>query len=109
MVKEGVMSSLLSEIIQWAKSLKYWEQAVLDKVLAGETFTEETYQEFYGYLLEDAGLIKKSDEPRPEFRFLDETMVLEETPIQKSRITKISNLQNINALAKSSLFRSVLS
>jgi hypothetical protein len=94
------MSSLLSDIIRWAKSLKYWEQSILDKILAGEPFTEETYQELYGYLLEDVGLIKKSDEPRPEIRFFDEYQVSEETPPQQSRLTKISNLQNINALAK---------
>lgn len=94
------MSSLLSEILRWAKSLKYWEQATLDKILAGESFTEETYQELYGYLLEDAELIKKSNEPRPEIRFFDENKVSEETPPQQSRLTKISNLQNINALAK---------
>lgn len=94
------MSNLLSEIIRWAKSLKYWEQATLDKILAGKTFTEETYQKLYGYLLEDVGLLKKSDESRPELRFLDETKIPEETPRQQPRITKISNLQNINALAK---------
>jgi hypothetical protein len=94
------MSSLLSEIIRWAKSPKYWEQAILDKILAGEPFTEETYQELYGYLLEDVGLIKNSDGPRPELRFFEETKVPDETPPQQSRLTKISNLQNINALAK---------
>jgi len=94
------MSSLLSGIILWAKSLKYWEQAILDKILAGEPFTEETYQELYGYIQEDVELIKKSDEPRPLLRFFDETKFPEETPPQQSRLTKISNLQNINALAK---------
>ncbi|MFH1943247.1 MAG: AAA family ATPase [bacterium] len=94
------MSIGISEILQWAKSLKYWEKATLDKILAGEPFTEETYQILYQYLLEDEGLIRKSDEPRPKLRFLDETKVSEEEPRQKSRITKIANLQNINALAK---------
>jgi len=94
------MSSLLSDIIRWAKSLKYWEQSILDKILAEELFTEETYQELYRYLLEDAGLDKKSDEPRPELRFFDETNIPEETTPQHSRLTKISNLQNINALTE---------
>ncbi|MBW1698216.1 MAG: hypothetical protein JRK26_15620 [Deltaproteobacteria bacterium] len=49
------MSSLLPEIIRWAKSLKYWEQAILDKILAGESFTEETYQELYKYFLYSVG------------------------------------------------------
>ncbi len=94
------MLDVMSEIIRWARSLKYWEQAVLDKILAGEPFTDETYQELYGYLLEDVGLRTKSDEPRPELSYLDETKVPEKTPIKKSRLAKISNLQNINALTK---------
>ena len=58
------MLDVMSEIIRWAKSLRYWEQATLDKILGGEPFTDETYQELYGYLLEDAGLRKKSGEFR---------------------------------------------
>lgn len=92
------MLSVLSEIIRWAGSLKYWEQATLDKIIAGDPFTDETYQELYQYMLEDEGLIKKSDEPRPELRFFEETKAPEELAPQQSRLTKISNLQNINAL-----------
>ncbi len=94
------MLDVMYEIIQWAKSLKYWEQAILDKILAGEPFTEDTYQEIYGYLLEDVGLSKKSEEPRPELRFFDEAKVPVESRPQQLRLSKISNLQNINALAK---------
>lgn len=93
------MSNVLSEIIRWAKSLKYWEQAILDKILAGETFTEETYQEIYKYLLEDERLIEKSDIERPALRFPDETKIPEERIPQPLKISKISNLQNVNALA----------
>jgi hypothetical protein len=94
------MLDVMSEIIRWAKSLTYWEQATLDKILGGEPFTDETYQELYGYLLEDAGLREKSDDHRPELRYLDGTKVPEKTLPKKLRLTKISNLQNINALAK---------
>jgi hypothetical protein len=94
------MLDIMSEIIRWAKSLKYWELATLDKIFAGELFTDETYQELCGYLLEDSELKKKSDEPRPELQYLDETKVPEKTLTKKMRLTKISNLQNINALAK---------
>lgn len=94
------MLDVMSEIIRWAKSLKYWEQATLNKIFAGDPFTDETYQELYGYLLEDAGLMKKSDEPRPELWHLDETKAPEKSSPKKLRLSKISNLQNINALAK---------
>ena len=94
------MLDVISEIIRWARTLKYWEQLTLDKILGGETFTEETYQEIYTYFLEDVGLQKKPDESRPELKSLDETKIPEETSSKKVRLTKISNLQNINALAK---------
>jgi len=99
-VKEGVMSSLLSEIIRWAKSLKYWEQSILDKTLAGETFSEETYQDIFQYLLEDEGLTYKPDKERPKLRFPAETKKSDETTSQPLRIFKISNLQNVNALVR---------
>jgi len=93
------MSSLLSEIIRWAKSLKYWEQATLDKILAGEAFTDETYRELYQYLLEDEGLIDKSQKERSGLRFSDETKIPEEAAVQPLRLSKIYNLRNVNALA----------
>jgi hypothetical protein len=98
--KEILMLDVMSEIIRWAKTLKYWEQLTLNKILGGEPFTDDTYQELYRYFLEYLGLQKKSDKPRPELKSLDETKVPEETSPKKVRLSKISNLQNINALAK---------
>ena len=94
------MLDVMSEIIRWAKSLKYWEQATLDKILVGEPLTDETYQELYRYFLEDIDLQKKSEEPRPELKSLDETKIPEVTSPKTIRLSKISNLQNINALVK---------
>ncbi|MCJ7545795.1 MAG: AAA family ATPase [Deltaproteobacteria bacterium] len=94
------MLPVLTEIIHWAVSLKYWEQAILEKIITEAPFTEEIYQELYQYLLEDEGLSKQSGKPRPELRFSNDTKVHSETPQQKSMVTKISNLQNINALAQ---------
>ena len=94
------MSDVMAEIIRWAKSLKYWEQATLGRILRGERFTDEAYQEIYGYFLEDVGLQKKSDDPRPELKSLDETNIPAEAPRRTVRLTQISNLQNVNALAK---------
>ncbi len=93
------MLDIMSKIIRWAKLLKYWEQATLDKILGEEPFTDETYQELYRYFLEDISLQKKSGEPRPELKSLDETKIPEETSPTTIRLSKISNLQNINALA----------
>ena len=63
------MSSVLSEIVRWSKSLKYWEQAILDKILAGESFTEDAYTEIYGYFLEDNLLKEKESAERPSASF----------------------------------------
>jgi len=45
-------------------------------------------------------LQKKSEEPRPELKSLDETKIPEVTSPKTIRLSKISNLQNINALVK---------
>jgi hypothetical protein len=50
------MSSVLDELQSWAKSLTYWEQATLNRIIAGEDFTDETYRQLSQYLLEDEGL-----------------------------------------------------
>jgi len=97
------MSSLLSEIIRWAKSLKNWEQSIFDKILAGEVFSEETYQEIYQYLLEDEGLTDKPDKERPKLRFPVEAKKPDEPISQTLRLSKISNLQNVNALERSQI------
>jgi len=94
------MLDVMSEIIRWSKSLKYWEQITLDKIFEGETFTDETYQEIYGYFLEDIGLEKKSDTSRQNLKSLDKMTVYEEASPKNLQLTKIFNLQNINALAK---------
>ena len=50
------MASVVAEIKQWAIQLPYWEQAALDKILAGHQFTDADYDELLQYLLEDADL-----------------------------------------------------
>ena len=94
------MPGVMAEIFRWAKTLDYWEQTTLDMILRGERFTDESYQEIYGYFLEDIGLHKKHEGPRPELRSLDEKSIPAEAAGKTSRLTKISNLQNVNALAK---------
>jgi len=46
------------------------------------------------------GVENKSDEPRPELNSLNEKKVPEEVSSKTVLLTKISNLQNINALAR---------
>jgi len=50
------MTSVLTELSQWAITLPYWEQAALDKIVTGVQFTDSEYEELLQYLLEDADL-----------------------------------------------------
>ena len=79
--------------------MKYWEQAILDRIIAGEPLSEEVYPEIYRYFLEDSLLKKKEDEERPQLRFQDDTSIPDDPTFQPVRLSKISNLQNVNALA----------
>ena len=94
------MTDVMAEILRWAKSLNYWEKSVLDKILSGHPFTDETYQKIYGYFVEDIGLREKPDGLRPELKSLDEKKLPTETPGNTVQLTQISNLKNVNALAK---------
>lgn len=90
------MTSILTELSQWINTLPYWEQAALDKIVVGVELTESVYDELLQYLLEDAKLVT-STHPRPELQFPHTAT----TGFQSStgvQLTKISNLQDVNAL-----------
>ena len=91
------MTNVMAEIKSWAKTLKYWEQAILDKIIDGKPFTDGTYQELCQYLLEDEGLIEQKS-TRPQLQSLSEQNIPQE-PSGQIRLTKISNLKGVNALA----------
>lgn len=91
------MTSVLAELSQWAaKRLKYWEQAALDKIVGGVTFTNADYDQLLQYLLEDAELAE-CEESRPTPRF-PKDVDAEAQPTAPIRLVGISNLQNVNAL-----------
>jgi hypothetical protein len=90
------MNNALTEIAKWAADLPYWEQAILDKVIIGESFSEEDYDQMLQYLLEDEGLAEMNgNRPRP--RFFRELAQDASIP-RKICLQKITNLKNINAL-----------
>jgi ABC-type Na+ transport system ATPase subunit NatA len=90
------MSNVMTEIAKWAADLPYWEQAVLDKVIVGESFIEEDYDQLLQYLLEDEHLADAVSK-RPQPRFYRELTQEAGTPV-KIQLNKITNLKNINAL-----------
>lgn len=91
------MTSILTELSQWANTLPYWEQAALDKIVAGVQLTESVYDELLYYLLEDANLVA-STRPRPELQFPHTATTGFQSSTGQVQLTKISNLQDVNAL-----------
>jgi ABC-type lipoprotein export system ATPase subunit len=92
------MSSVQTELIKWAKTLPYWEQAALDKIIGGSSLTDSDYDQLMQYFLEDAGLEEPASQ-RPDLRFLSETINEAEDKHEPVRLMEISNLSNVNALA----------
>jgi hypothetical protein len=91
------MPSVVAEIKRWAKQLPYWEQAALEKILAGYQFTDAVYDELLQYLFEDAGLTESAGK-RPPLQILDSITDDTESTIRLIRLEKIFNMENINAL-----------
>jgi energy-coupling factor transporter ATP-binding protein EcfA2 len=89
------MPSTYEEILEWAKQLKYWEQACLCKILSGGPISSEDLDQLLRYLLQDAGLEEiPSDRPVLKFGHGPEIQETHEPVVLK----RISNLININAL-----------
>jgi len=92
------MQTVMAKIVEWGKELPYWEQVALDQIISGEEFMEDTYQTLLQLLLEDEGLAEKSCvRSVPHFYQLASAPVTEGC---KTRLKKIANLKNINALAE---------
>lgn len=92
------MQTVMAKIVEWGKELPYWEQVALDQIIAGEEFTEDAYQALLQLLLEDEGLAEKSCvRSVPHFYQRTSAPVTEGC---KTRLKKIANLKNINALAE---------
>ena len=89
------MVSVLQELSQWATSLRYWEQAALDKIVAGHEFTDADYDQLLSYLLQDAGLEPEGDRPSLALPASVDSSTQPAAPVT---LVRISNLQHINAL-----------
>src|SRR5262249_33748477 len=65
----------------------------------GKDFVDAEYERLIQYLLEDKKLLEKSDEPRPDLKFLQNEMRETAEENRPVKLISISNLQNVNALA----------
>ena len=91
------MPSILKEISEWASTLPYWEQAALEKIVAGVEITDETLEQLLNYLLEDAGLEPRKAS-RPTLKFSQAVERDDSERHDMVRLRRIANLRNINAL-----------
>jgi hypothetical protein len=91
------MPSIFTEIRQWANTLPYWEQAALDKILAGTKLTDLDYDQLMQYLLEDNGLAEPVGK-RPKLQFNNSDSAELQSSSGQLRLVKIFNMQNVNAL-----------
>lgn len=95
------MQTVMAKIVEWGKELPYWEQVALDKIIAGEEFTEGTYQTLLQLLLEYEDLVEKScDRSVPHFYQLASAPDADK---RKTRLKQIANLKNVNALAENQI------
>ena len=91
------MSAIFTQISEWIGTRPFWEQAALDRVIAGTPLTSEDYK-IIQWCLEDAGLRERVSE-RPTLKYLREA---EAKPAEKRgpvKLVELSNVQNVNALA----------
>ena len=86
----------MSEITEWASELEYWEQAALDKIIRGVTFTDEDYDELLQYLLEDAQLRERTSQRK--MLSMDQGVYQASTEARPTFLLEITNLNNVNAL-----------
>lgn len=97
------MTTIIGALREWINTLPFWEQLALEQIVAGKNFTEEDYDQLLQYLLEDKNLIGKTGVPRPELKFLQSDVVKADEKTESIKLVSISNLQNINALAKNQM------
>lgn len=93
------MASVIAELCEWARDLPYWEQRAFDKILQGLAIVDADLDELVSYLLEDADLQSRSA-ARPSLVHIRATNAADATAPAQTRLLKLNNLKNINALVE---------
>jgi len=92
------MSAIFTQISEWIGTRPFWEQAALDRIIAGEPLTSEDYDQFIQWCLEDAGLRERVSE-RPALKYLQEAEIKPAEKHGPVKLVELSNVRNVNALA----------
>lgn len=88
---------LKNQIINWLKENKHWIQFAGNRILEGENISDELVNEAYSKLKQELGLEEVQENDQIEFNgivFSDKTIG------NKLSLTKIKDIENVNALAK---------
>ncbi|MBZ0184925.1 MAG: AAA family ATPase, partial [Candidatus Obscuribacterales bacterium] len=91
------MTNIYTEIQTWGRTLPYWQQIALSRIIDGETFTKESYEELLQYLLEDSNLVKRElSRSKPK---MFESQQFDAAPPKQLKLQAIRNVENVNGLA----------
>ncbi|PXV60126.1 wobble nucleotide-excising tRNase [Dysgonomonas alginatilytica] len=83
------------EIIEWVKSLSYWEKYIASYILNNIDITNEILQKSYIFFKEDAGLIENHNLERQDIIFKGGIVNNEES---NSLLKEVHSIKNVNAL-----------
>lgn len=96
----GGSDNLNSEISKFADSLPYWSKYLCSILLSGEEIGDNELDAAYTYLLEDAGLVQKTDKQAIAIS-LNETS---SGDYKKALfLSALQNVQGVNALVENQL------
>ena len=91
------VSTLQTEILEYVSSLPYWGEYIANQILLGNEVSNETINTSYQFLLEDLGLIEKTEHPEIEFKY----SAINNTGYKSDlTLNKIQDVEGVNALAE---------
>jgi energy-coupling factor transporter ATP-binding protein EcfA2 len=88
---------LKNRIINWLKDNKYWVQFAGNRILEGENISDELVNETYSKLKQELGLEEIQENEEITF---NEIAISKKNLESKLSLTKIKDIENVNALAK---------
>lgn len=80
------------DVLHWADSRPWWQQKVLARIIAGDTFEEQDYEDIARSLMEEP-------ESPPEGGWFSNLTPPQATRDESVRIVKVRDLANVNRLA----------
>lgn len=94
---EVQVSTLQTEILEYVTSLPYWGKYIANQILLGNEVSNETIDTSYHFLLEDLGLIEKTEHPEIEFKY---SAINNNEYKSDIFLYKIQDVEGVNALAE---------